>query len=155
MTSKRNSQRSGVNHLCAIQKPNQEQATSVVGDTPATVTRKINPKLMQLFDEQSEQPEPCFVAVQKCMLVIAQLRSHDPLLIQKATHYPLDFARAVIWFLLGNECWISWQGYVGLLCSLEEYPENTDVLDECQDICDQMWTDPSRRVVDCEWKKHR
>jgi hypothetical protein len=62
-------------------------------------------------------------------------------------------ARAVIWFLLGNEYWIGWHGYVGLLCSLEEYPKNTDVLDECQDICEQMWADLSRRVVDGEWQK--
>jgi hypothetical protein len=123
-------------------------------DNTSGNVREVNPALMEHFKQRSEEPELCETAVRRCMLVIAQLRSHDPLLVRKATGYPLDFTRRVVCFLLGNKDWIGWSGYVGLLCSLDDYPQSDEVFDECAQISEWMRTDPCWAVVEHEWKRY-
>ena len=113
--------------------------------------RKINRQLMKDFDKRAEQPENCHVAIRKCMLLIVQLRSHDPLVIQAATGYALEFIVATIRFLLKRKCWTGWGGYAGLICALGDLPDTVPVLEECNDIFSQMRNSSYYAAVERAW----
>jgi hypothetical protein len=78
---------------------------------------RIGWELMRRFDERDGDyrlPEDASLAIIKCMLAIAQLRTHDPVVLQRISGYPLRFITSLVWILLQNERWMFEGAYLEL-----------------------------------------
>jgi hypothetical protein len=60
---------------------------------------------MKAFEETQEKSGSVYAAIRKCILVIVQTRSHNPLLITRLTGYSLDLTSATVWLLLNSPAW--------------------------------------------------
>jgi hypothetical protein len=125
-----------MNHLFITRDPSQSEkhqahATTgcVVSHLAQTREKTINAPvvkhwpyqidwdLMRRFDERHGDyhlPEDASLAIMQSMLAIAQLRTHDPVVIQRMIGYPLRFISSLVWILLQNERWMFGGGYLEL-----------------------------------------
>jgi hypothetical protein len=86
--------------------------------------RRINLELMNSYDDHWGDllPESADRAIGRCLLVIAQLETHDPLVLRRATGYPLPFLTALVYVLLNNEQWKGFGGCIELQHCVDEFP---------------------------------
>ena len=88
-------------------------------------SRQINMKLMNCYDNSWGDllPESARRAIGRCLLVIAQLNTHDPLVLRRATGYPLPFVTSLVYCLLNNKLWMGFSGCIELQHCVDEFPE--------------------------------
>jgi hypothetical protein len=87
---------------------------------------------MRRFDERNGDyriPEDASLAIMKCMLAIVQLRTHNPVVVQRMTGYPLRFISALVWNLLQNERWMCGAAYLELGWLTTAGPDGDEMLD--------------------------
>jgi hypothetical protein len=95
-------------------------------------SHQIDWDLMRRFDERNGDyriPEDASLAIMKCMLAIVQLRTHDPVVVQRMTGYPLRFISALVWNLLQNERWMCGAAYLELGWLTTAGPDGDEMLD--------------------------
>jgi hypothetical protein len=96
-------------------------------------------------------PESAHRATGRCLLVIAQLETHDPLILRRATGYPLPFLTSLVYLLLNSRRWKSFDGCIELQHCIDEFPRYWNwegSLTTLSDIVDDLYADPARETVD-------
>jgi hypothetical protein len=115
---------------------------------------QIDWNLMRRFDERNGDyriPEDASLAIMKCMLAIVQLRTHDPVVVQRMTGYPLRFISALVWNLLQNERWMCGGAYLELGWLTTAGPDGDEMLDGwLWSMLEGVWMHPCGRVIDLE-----
>jgi hypothetical protein len=113
--------------------------------------RQINLELMKSYDDSWGDllPECGFRAIGRCLLIISQLETHDPLVLRRATGYPLNFLCSLIHLLLHNKTWKGFGGYVELIHCIDEYPQyGESTMELLLSIVQDLFNDPYKNVVD-------
>jgi hypothetical protein len=90
----------------------------------------------------------------KCMLAIAQLRTHDPVVLQRMSGYPLRFISSLVWILLQNERWMFEGAYLELSYVAAVGDENA--LDSrLYSMLEGVWADECQTLIDlqAEWER--
>jgi hypothetical protein len=114
-------------------------------------SRQINLKLMKSYDDSWGDllPECAHRATGRCLLVIAQLETHDPLVLRRATGYPLPFMTSLVYLLLNSKKWKSFGGCIELQHCVDEFPKFWEgSLRTLLDIVDDLYADLAREIVD-------
>jgi hypothetical protein len=142
---------SPVSRLSGLQKDTQMgQAIKKVGiaEWPRQIDWEFMRQCQQRWSDY-RTAENVGSAIIKCMLAIAQLQTHDPIVLQRHIGYPLRFLSSLIWNLTQNESWLSEQGYLDLIqaVSLARDKELDDLLFW---LLEKIVTHSSQRVVDLE-----
>jgi len=113
--------------------------------------RQINMNLMNCYDNSWGDllPESARRAIGRCLLVIAQLETHDPLVLRRATGYPLPFLTSLVYLLLVSKKWTSFGGCIELQHCVDEFPRSWDAsLERLLNIVEDLYADPARKTVD-------
>jgi hypothetical protein len=87
-------------------------------DHGAAWHRRIDPNVMRAADERwvdFRVPENYATGIMKSLLAIAQLQTHDPIVLQRYTGYPLRFLGALVNNLVRLEEWLVEEGYIGVI----------------------------------------
>jgi hypothetical protein len=88
-------------------------ASAVTADWPRKIDWNVVRECQQRWDKS--MPENAGMAIVKCLLAIAQLQTHDPIVLRRQTGYPLRFLGCLVWNLTRSESWLSEQGYLDLI----------------------------------------
>jgi hypothetical protein len=113
--------------------------------------RQIDLRLMKSYDDSWGDllPEGARRATGRCLLVIAQLETHDPLVLRRATGYPLPFLTSLVYLLLSSSKWKSFGGCIELQHCVDEFPRFWEgSLTTLLNIVDDLYADPAREIVD-------
>jgi hypothetical protein len=144
------------------------EAGDPTDQSPQQTTEKISPQLfvpnlqrsslqldiVQRYEARVFNPNGPLTAsdaIAKTLLVLAQLQTYDPVILQCATGYPLRFLSSLIWTLLRNEEWLSPFNYLELVGLASGRPQDDARLDNLTEwLLEQIWEQDSRDQVDLE-----
>jgi hypothetical protein len=142
-----------VSRLSGLQR--DTQIDQAIKDADAEWPRQIDWDFMRQCQQRWSDyrtAENVGSAIVKCLLAIAQLQTHDPIVLQRHIGYPLRLLSSLIWNLTQNESWLSEQGYLDLIkaVSLARDKELDDLLFW---LLEKIVMHSSQRVVDLkeEW----
>jgi hypothetical protein len=129
-----------------------DKVAPAVGDFRNRSTpRQINLELIAFYDNSwgDPLPESNWRAIGRCLIIIAQLETHDPLILRRATGYPLPFLSSLVWLLLKNGKWTGWGGYWEVINCIEEFPLfQSSFVDNVLMLVEELYNDPHRKIVD-------
>jgi len=89
--------------------------------------RRIDPEVLRGCDERwvdYRVPENYSMAILKSLVAIAQLQTHDPIVLQRNIGYPLRFLGSLINNLIRLEHWFTEEGYAALIQELEVHDDS-------------------------------
>lgn len=87
--------------------------------------------------------------------MIAQLETHDPLILRRATGYLLTFLTSLVYLLLNNKLWTGFDGCIELQHCVDDFPAYWEGSQEILlYIINNLRTDSANSEVD-SFRKYR
>jgi hypothetical protein len=88
-------------------------------------------------------------AIGTTLILIGQLRTYDPVILQSATGYPLRFLSSLVWTLLREEAWLDPFNFEEL-ADLASRGDDVALDGVVGWLLEQIWDQDSRDLLDLE-----